>query len=106
MRIHHQTRGKQVLKRRFYFNYFTRYSVTDNHGSQEFIQTFSLRPSDGQPNLACNHLFLSRRKKKSSNWRLVTILGCGKDNDYEDDYEDDNGFIDDITFRLKCVILQ
>ena len=39
-----KTQGKQVLKRSFYYSYFTRYSVTDNQGSKEFIQTFTLRP--------------------------------------------------------------
>ena len=39
-----KTRDKQVLKRRFYFSPFTRYSATYNQGSQGFIQTFSLRP--------------------------------------------------------------
>ena len=34
---------KQVLKTRFYFNYFTHYSAINTQGSQEFILNFSFR---------------------------------------------------------------
>ena len=41
MQITEREHAKQVLKTRYYFKYFTRYSGTDTQGSQEFIPNFS-----------------------------------------------------------------